>query len=82
MYDPTSGCIREGVPQDITRTLRKRMYLIEKARNANIVGGTPCPCSAKTAPPFTTDAHAILPVESMRFTVSEFRGSSCCLCLH
>ena len=41
MYDPTSGCIREGVPQDISRTLRKRTYLIEKARNANIVGEHP-----------------------------------------
>ena len=39
MYDPQTGCIREGVPQDISRTLRRRAYLIEKARNANIVGG-------------------------------------------
>jgi hypothetical protein len=38
LFSPTTGVVQEGVPQDILRTLRKRTYLIERARNANIVG--------------------------------------------
>ena len=38
MFDPRGERMREGVPQAITRTLQKRAYLVERARNANIVG--------------------------------------------
>ena len=37
-YNPSNDDLEEGVPADITRTLRRRKYLIEKARNANIIG--------------------------------------------
>ena len=38
LLNPQSGEVRGGVPQEILRTLRKRNFLVEKARNANIVG--------------------------------------------
>ncbi|EIE23796.1 diphthamide biosynthesis protein [Coccomyxa subellipsoidea C-169] len=38
MYNPQEDSLREGLPSEISRTLRKRNYLIEKAKNANIIG--------------------------------------------
>ena len=38
LFSPATGVVQEGVPQDIRRTMRKRTYLVERARNANIVG--------------------------------------------
>ncbi|KAK9785346.1 hypothetical protein WJX73_008039 [Symbiochloris irregularis] len=44
MLDPSDdsseagGRWQEGLPLDITRTLKRRYYLVEKARNANIIG--------------------------------------------
>ncbi|KAK9814668.1 hypothetical protein WJX72_009496 [[Myrmecia] bisecta] len=38
MFDPAAQCWQEGLPTEISRTLRKRYYLVEKAKNANIVG--------------------------------------------
>ncbi|KAK9905896.1 hypothetical protein WJX75_008313 [Coccomyxa subellipsoidea] len=38
MYNPQEDSLREGLPSEIRRMLRKRNYLIEKAKNANIVG--------------------------------------------
>eukprot|EP00884_Botryococcus_braunii_P018631 jgi/Botrbrau1/5451/Bobra.27_1s0004.3 len=37
-YDPTSGTLAEGVPRQVEQTLRRRAFLLEKARTANIVG--------------------------------------------
>ena len=45
MLEPGEGRWQEGLPLDITKTLRRRYYLVEKARNARIVGG------ASTSPP-------------------------------
>lgn len=36
--DPQRGC-QEGLPAHISRALRRRYYLVEKARVANVVGG-------------------------------------------
>ena len=41
MCNPSSGDLVEGVPADISRTLRRRYFLVEKARNANIIGKPP-----------------------------------------
>ncbi len=38
MYNPQEDSLKEGLPSEICRTLRKRNYLIEKAKNANIIG--------------------------------------------
>ena len=38
MYNPREGSMREGLPLEIRRTLRKRNFLVEKAKNSNIIG--------------------------------------------
>jgi diphthamide biosynthesis enzyme Dph1/Dph2-like protein len=38
VYNPYSGQVMEGVPPEMTRLLRRRNFLVEKARNANIIG--------------------------------------------
>ncbi|BDA47727.1 probable 2-(3-amino-3-carboxypropyl)histidine synthase subunit 2 [Coccomyxa sp. Obi] len=38
MYNPHEDSLREGLPSEISRTLRKRNFLIEKAKNSNIIG--------------------------------------------
>lgn len=38
MLEPGEGRWQDGVPLDISRSLRKRYYLVERAKNANIVG--------------------------------------------
>lgn len=48
--DPSGDCaVQEGVPQQVRTALRRRAYLIEKARTANIVG-TRCPLSSHQGP--------------------------------
>ena len=42
-YNPSTGDMVEGVPADISRILRRRYFLVEKARNANIIGKLPEP---------------------------------------
>lgn len=42
LYNPQEDSLREGLPSEISRMLRKRNYLIEKAKNANIVGESLC----------------------------------------
>jgi len=37
-FDPETGHVEDGLPVHVTRTLRRRFFYIEKAREANIVG--------------------------------------------
>lgn len=46
VYKPDSGDLVEGVPVDISRTLRRRTFLVEKAKDANIIGKPPDSCVA------------------------------------
>lgn len=47
MYDPELKTCQEGLPQDINKTLKRRYFLVEKAKNASVIGTTtpsaPCP---------------------------------------
>ena len=36
--DPPNGMVEEGIPRHVLSTLRKRYYLVEKARESSIVG--------------------------------------------
>jgi diphthamide biosynthesis protein 2 len=36
--DPSNGMVEEGIPRHVLATLRKRYYLVEKARESSIVG--------------------------------------------
>ena len=38
LYDPQSATWQEGLPATVGRTLRRRYYLVQKARDARIVG--------------------------------------------
>jgi diphthamide biosynthesis protein 2 len=38
VYESEKGLWREGLPMEMTRLLKRRYYLVEKARNAGIVG--------------------------------------------
>jgi hypothetical protein len=44
-YDPASSTLHEGVPLHIEQSLRRRAFLLEKARLANIVGSPRAPFS-------------------------------------
>ena len=37
-FDPSTGTLTEGLPMEVSRLLRRRYFLVEKARQANIVG--------------------------------------------
>jgi diphthamide biosynthesis protein 2 len=37
-FDPGAGALREGLPPEVGRALGRRYYLVERARNASIVG--------------------------------------------
>lgn len=37
-YDPEQDKWQEGLPVQISRTLKRRYFLVEKAKNANVVG--------------------------------------------
>lgn len=41
MYNPASHSWQEGLPHQISRTLKRRYFLVEKAKNASVVGGLP-----------------------------------------
>ncbi len=45
VYNPRNGKLVEGVPAELSRTLRRRYYLVDKARNANIIGKPPEPAT-------------------------------------
>lgn len=47
MLDPEEGRWQDGVPLKMTRTLKRRYYLVEKAKNANVIGHT---TSSQTCP--------------------------------
>ncbi|KAL3143282.1 hypothetical protein ABBQ38_002125 [Trebouxia sp. C0009 RCD-2024] len=38
MYDPELKTWQEGLPQDINKTLKRRYFLVEKAKNASVIG--------------------------------------------
>lgn len=38
MYDPGEDEWQEGLPTHISRTLKRRYFLVEKAKNANVIG--------------------------------------------
>ena len=38
MYNPESSACQEGLPGDISKTLKRRYFLVEKAKNANVIG--------------------------------------------
>lgn len=38
MLEPDEGRWQDGIPLGVTRCLKKRYYLVEKAKNASIVG--------------------------------------------
>lgn len=38
MYDPDLRTWQEGLPLDINKTLKRRYYLVEKAKNASVIG--------------------------------------------
>ncbi len=38
MYDPEHSNWQEGLPLDISKTLKRRYFLVEKAKNANVIG--------------------------------------------
>lgn len=40
MYDPENGSWQEGLPLDISKTLKRRYFLVEKAKNANVIGNS------------------------------------------
>ena len=40
MYDPASTEWQEGLPCDISKTLKRRYFLVEKAKNASVIGNT------------------------------------------
>ena len=43
VYNPSTDNLVQGVPADISRTLRRRYFLVDKAKNANIIGKPPEP---------------------------------------
>ena len=45
VYNPRNGKLVEGVPAELSRTLRRRYDLVDKARNANIIGKPPEPAT-------------------------------------
>ena len=53
MHDPELKTWQEGLPLGINKTLKRRYFLVEKAKNANVIGtsATPLPPSAPSAPP-------------------------------
>jgi len=38
MYDPEKNSWQEGLPIAISKTLKRRYFLVEKAKNANVIG--------------------------------------------
>lgn len=38
MLEPHEGRWQDGVPLHMTRTLKRRYYLVEKAKNAHVIG--------------------------------------------
>ena len=38
MYDPAENSWQEGLPIAISKTLKRRYFLVEKAKNANVIG--------------------------------------------
>ena len=38
MYDPAENNWQEGLPIAISKTLKRRYFLVEKAKNANVIG--------------------------------------------
>lgn len=38
MYDPEQNSWQEGLPVEISKTLKRRYFLVEKAKNANVIG--------------------------------------------
>ncbi len=38
MLEPGEGRWQHGAPLEVTRSLRRRYYLVEKAKNASIIG--------------------------------------------
>ena len=38
MYDPELNTWQEGLPTDISKTLKRRYFLVEKAKNASVIG--------------------------------------------
>lgn len=38
MYDPEHNSWQEGLPMEISKTLKRRYFLVEKAKNANVIG--------------------------------------------
>lgn len=38
MYDPELKTWQEGLPLDINKTLKRRYFLVEKAKNASVIG--------------------------------------------
>ena len=55
MYDPGLETWQEGLPLDINKTLKRRYYLVEKAKNASVIG-------APSTPPPSPFHHAPLPL--------------------
>ena len=50
MFDPEAKTWQEGLPLDINKTLKRRYFLVEKAKNANVIG-TPANPTATPPPP-------------------------------
>ena len=45
MFDPHLKTWQEGLPLDINKTLKRRYFLVEKAKNANVIGTLQTPTS-------------------------------------
>lgn len=56
MFDPEAKTWQEGLPVNINKTLKRRYFLVEKAKNANVIGipATPTAIPAPSpSPPYT-----------------------------
>lgn len=67
MWDPCEDRWQEGIPLEIIRTLKRRYYLVEKARNAHIVGEMALerlPSACKLLHSSCSTSHLAVPHES------------------
>ncbi len=65
MLEPDEGRWQHGLPLQMTRTLKRRYYLVEKAKNARVIGEQiECACSK----PFPASRHSLF----ITFTLTHY----------
>ena len=70
-FEPCEGRWQDGVPLEVGKLLRKRYYLVEKARNASIIGVSLCAAAR------CLSAHCCMRSISFFPTFSHRHCSSC-----